>query len=29
MAWSRAGWIENEEEMETVIPSNWIQNKKM
>ena len=29
MSWSRAVWIENEEEMETVIPSNWIQNGKV
>ena len=29
MSWSRAVWIENEEEMEAVIPSNWIQNGKV
>ena len=29
MAWSRAGWTENEEEMEAVIPSIWIQNEKV
>ena len=26
MSWSRVVWIENEEEMEAVTPSNWIQN---
>ena len=29
MSWSRALWIENEEEMEAAIPSNWIQNGKV
>ena len=29
MSWSRAVWIQNEEEMEAVIPSNWIQNGKV
>ena len=29
MPWARAVWIENEEEMEAVIPSNWIQNGKV
>ena len=29
MYWSRTVWIENEEEMEAVIPSNWIQNGKV
>ena len=29
MSWSRAVWIESEEEMETVIPSNRIQNGKV
>ena len=29
MSWTRAVWIENEEEMEAVIPSNWIQNGKV
>ena len=29
MSWSRVVCIENEEEMEAVIPSNWVQNGKV